>query len=173
MGFCSSHYMRQWRHNGDPLAGRRYYAKGTPEEKLMSFVDVNPITGCWEWNGGKNPNGYGSYRANGKNMPAYKYSYELLVARVPKGLELDHLCRNPPCICPDHLEPVTHAVNQHRSPITLATINIVKTHCPHGHPYNEENTYYRPNGGRKCRVCNREKEKIRQRNLKIRKLSNG
>jgi hypothetical protein len=28
-----------------------------------------------------------------------------------------------------------------------------KTHCPQGHPYDEENTYYTPGGDRKCRKC--------------------
>ena len=33
-----------------------------------------------------------------------------------------------------------------------------KTHCPEGHPYDEENTYYTPSTGhRKCRACAREK----------------
>jgi len=27
------------------------------------------------------------------------------------------------------------------------------THCPSGHPYNEENTHTDSNGNRKCRVC--------------------
>ncbi|MFV8173386.1 NUMOD4 motif-containing HNH endonuclease [Mycolicibacterium peregrinum] len=34
-----------------------------------------------------------------------------------------------------------------------------KTHCAHGHPFNEANTYWRPEGGRRCRACKR----IRQR----------
>lgn len=41
-----------------------------------------------------------------------------------------------------------------------------RTHCPHGHPYDEENTYHHPNGGRRCRECKRaarraEREKLR------------
>jgi hypothetical protein len=32
-----------------------------------------------------------------------------------------------------------------------------RTHCPKGHPYDEENTYINPkNGGRMCRICRRE-----------------
>lgn len=29
------------------------------------------------------------------------------------------------------------------------------THCHHGHPYDDENTYYAPSGGRRCRACHR------------------
>jgi hypothetical protein len=28
-----------------------------------------------------------------------------------------------------------------------------RTHCPQGHPYDEENTYITPNGWRQCRIC--------------------
>jgi len=37
-----------------------------------------------------------------------------------------------------------------------AVANGEKTHCPKGHPFDEENTYYPPNGGRMCRICRRE-----------------
>lgn len=31
--------------------------------------------------------------------------------------------------------------------------NRNKTHCKHGHEYTPENTYYKKNGGRDCRTC--------------------
>lgn len=41
------------------------------------------------------------------------------------------------------------------------TWSAEKTHCPQGHPYDEENTYVAPDGSRKCKKCtydrNREK----------------
>lgn len=37
-----------------------------------------------------------------------------------------------------------------------------KTHCPAGHPYDEENTYVK-NGSRNCRSCHRRDERIRMR----------
>jgi len=33
---------------------------------------------------------------------------------VPDGYELDHLCKEPLCYNPDHLEPVRHSVNMQR-----------------------------------------------------------
>jgi len=115
--------------------------------------------GCWEWQGSINSHGYGQWTRGGR---AYKVLFEMIRFKVAKDLQLDHLCRNKLCVNPAHLEPVTPRENQHRSPITLATKNSSKTHCPYGHEYNEVNTYNRPNGkGRKCRVCNKLNERKR------------
>lgn len=35
-----------------------------------------------------------------------------------------------------------------------------KTHCPHGHPYDDGNTYISPTGGRFCRTCGRRATRI-------------
>jgi hypothetical protein len=34
-----------------------------------------------------------------------------------------------------------------------------RTHCPQGHPYDEENTYVGPRGQRSCRICRREADR--------------
>jgi WhiB family redox-sensing transcriptional regulator len=36
-----------------------------------------------------------------------------------------------------------------------------KTHCKYGHPFDAENTYYTPDGRRRCRTCLREAQPIR------------
>jgi hypothetical protein len=36
-----------------------------------------------------------------------------------------------------------------------------KTHCKHGHPFNAANTYYTPDGRRRCRTCLREAQPVR------------
>jgi WhiB family transcriptional regulator, redox-sensing transcriptional regulator len=36
-----------------------------------------------------------------------------------------------------------------------------KTHCKRGHPYNAANTYYTPDGRRRCRTCLREAQPVR------------
>lgn len=36
-----------------------------------------------------------------------------------------------------------------------------KTHCHNGHEFNLENTYYRKDGGRHCRVCGRERKRAK------------
>ncbi len=46
---------------------------------------------------------------------AHRAMYEQMVGPIPEGLVLDHLCKQPPCIRPEHLEPVTIAENTRRS----------------------------------------------------------
>jgi WhiB family redox-sensing transcriptional regulator len=36
-----------------------------------------------------------------------------------------------------------------------------KTNCKRGHPFNAENTYYTPDGHRRCRACLREAQPVR------------
>jgi hypothetical protein len=43
--------------------------------------------------------------------------------------------------------------------------NSEKTHCPKGHPYDEENTYLPPGGGRECKECARQRNRERRRRL--------
>lgn len=111
---------------------------------------------CWEWQATKTL-GYGMVRFNGRMRGAHRVVYELLKAKIPKGLHIDHLCRNPACVNPDHLEPVTCKENIRRG--LAGKVNnhhAKKTTCPKGHPYDKSNTYIVPtSGGRLCRACRR------------------
>ncbi len=105
---------------------------------------------CWEWTGAKSTAGYGQIRVGDPLVYAHRFSYEWIVGRIPEGLDIDHLCRNPGCVNPSHLEPVTRRENVRRGIAGLA--QKARTHCPQGHPYDSKNTYiYRNN--RQCRIC--------------------
>lgn len=143
-GWCSRHY-RAWRNHGDPM-----HRPPTIEERF--WPRVRKTGTCWLWMGGCTPEGYGMFKAE-KQMGAHRYAYELLVGPIPPGLQLDHLCRVPRCVNPDHLEPVTNRENSLRGTSPLAQ-NARKSHCPQGHPYDEENTYHY-DGERHCRECGR------------------
>lgn len=121
--------------------------------------------GCWSWTSTKSPRGYGSFRRRGRpNVSAHRYSYELLVGPIPDGLELDHLCRNPSCVNPAHLEPVTHQENVLRGASGPA-LNGAKTHCHRGHEFTPDNTYARKDRrGRHCRACARLQDGLRRAN---------
>jgi hypothetical protein len=45
---------------------------------------------------------------------AHRIAYEAFRGPIAAGLEIDHLCRNPRCCNPVHLEPVTHRENVRR-----------------------------------------------------------
>jgi hypothetical protein len=69
------------------------------------------LTSCWLWQWTKSSLGYSQI---GRNS-GHRHYYEKKHGAVYSGLELDHLCRVPSCVNPDHLEPVTHAENMRRS----------------------------------------------------------
>jgi hypothetical protein len=107
---------------------------------------------CWLWENPKK-SGYGEIKIDGKMEKAHIISYRMDIGPVPKGLELDHLCRNRSCVRPDHLEAVTHIVNVRRG--LAGAYNKIKTNCRNGHPFSGENLRIRPNGKRNCRACYR------------------
>lgn len=76
---------------------------------------------CWEWTGTKQRTGHGMlFVSTGINVPAHRFSWELHKGPIPEGMQLNHLCNNPSCVNPDHLEPCTgsqninYAVKTHR-----------------------------------------------------------
>ena len=60
-------------------------------------------SGCWEWQGARNPAGYGVVRVHYKMCRAHRVAYELTHGPIPDGLLACHRCDNPPCCNPDHL----------------------------------------------------------------------
>lgn len=109
--------------------------------------------GCWDWVGSTS-RGYGYMNVDGKLKLVTRHLYEQHKGPIPKGLCLDHLCRRPICVNPDHLEPVTWRENLMRGDTHTAR-NSAKTHCDHGHEFTEANTYRGPDGWRRCRECTR------------------
>ena len=86
-------------------------------ERLWSKVSKGSNDDCWPFTGGTNK-GYGQIKTleNGKwrQTAAPKVAYELANGPLPPGHEIDHLCRNPICCNPAHLEAVTHSENMKR-----------------------------------------------------------
>jgi hypothetical protein len=95
----------------------------------------------------------------GKLASTHRTMYEHAKGPIPAGLVIDHLCRQPRCCNPDHLEAVTQRENLLRGQ-TVNAAAVAQTHCIHGHSFNEANTY-RPPGQpnkRMCRACAAERQ---------------
>ena len=122
------------------------------EERVWLHVTKGSPDECWIWQGGKSHNGYGQMTSEGTTVRAHRVTWEIENGPIPVGLEIHHLCQNPACVNPNHLEVVTHEKNMHE----FIPPNKLKTHCPKGHPYDEENTYIVPTTGwRQCKTCRR------------------
>ena len=135
----------------------------TDKERVLLKLKLDN-KGCWIWYGRKNEAGYGLFRGRG----AHRAVYEMFIGEIPKGLELDHLCKIKDCVNPNHLDLVTREENMRRADLSnngkhLAEAQRIKTHCPQNHPYIPENIYYEKTsyGGiaRRCKICQNAKSK--------------
>lgn len=90
---------------------------------------VDSETGCWIWQRAISPNPsfpYGRAAINQRKVHAHRMMYERIIGPIPEGMFLDHLCRNPSCVNPAHLEPVSQAVNCQRGKNTKLTPSDVR-----------------------------------------------
>lgn len=118
----------------------------------MIFILALPITPCEVWGGSiSKQDGYGNPvgRAGVRKAP-HLWAFLGAGGVIPDGYQVDHLCNNPPCVRPDHLEAVTRSENMRRRGLRM-------TECTNGHPRNGVNTYVWIAGdGRtwyQCRPC--------------------
>lgn len=135
----------------------------SPLERFEAKLALSP-TGCLVWTAGTTRGGYGKFKVDGQTVVAHRWYYQQVRGPIADDLQLDHLCRNPPCCDPDHLEPVTGRENLLRGE-TFQAANAAKTHCPHGHPLSGDNLLVSGNR-RSCRICKRRQSaEWRARNL--------
>lgn len=127
-------------------------AEMTAHQRDRFWGRVNKTGSCWEWLGWKDNEGYGRFSLHSRSRRAHRISWELLRGPIPEKLTLDHVCRNRACVNPDHLEPVTNAVNILRG-VSPSAIQARKTHCVHGHPFSGDNVWLGRKGRRFCRTC--------------------
>lgn len=128
-------------------ASARIYVLRPIEERLETKTLKLP-SGCWEWIGAKDCHGYGRIgTSKSKVALAHRVSFERWRNVIPPGMVIDHLCRNPSCINPDHLDVVTQKTNVRRG--LVATVIV----CRNGHLLAADNVRYLRRGDRVCKTC--------------------
>lgn len=110
---------------------------------------------CWIWDGAVNDSGYGVIKFEEKFWYIHRLAYTILVDEIPEGYEVDHLCFNPICYNPYHLDAVTSEENKRRQR------HARRTHCIYGHPFEFMN------GRQICRICVRKAQKKYKEKLKL------
>jgi hypothetical protein len=122
---------------------------------------VRDEDGCWLWTGAVNSAGYGVIglgRKDQGNGYVHRVAYEHFVGPIPAGLVIDHLCRNPRCCEPSHLEPVTNRTNVLRGEQSQVLIRR-SGKCGKG-------LHALPNGG-ECWDCTNERRRQRRASARL------
>lgn len=165
--WCRMHYMRRWR-QGELT--RRALA-----DRLWSRVTKGD--NCWEWTGARNHKGYGEIGADGRVQKAHRIAWVLTYGPIHDGVDVLHRCDNPPCCRPDHLFLGDDADNMADMVRKGRSKQSQRTHCPQGHPYDEENTYisYRGAGRahRQCKECSRQRVRERRARKRAERTTDG
>lgn len=176
-GYCSGHYSQLLR--GEVVRKLKHKRKeGSPpviKYKIVPCKTKGLKGPCHEWYYSKDENGYGRVSVNRKMISVHKYIWERKFGPVPKGLVIDHQCRNRACCNISHLRVVTQQVNLTENVVGMSwQKHAAKTHCKNGHEFTEQNTYWRTDKWRTCRKCRhigtRKIQMRKRREFKERKL---
>ena len=125
-------------------------------DRFWSYVAIlGQASGCWDWTGTIDRNGYGliGESCTRRMIRAHRFAYELLVGPIPDGMVTDHLCRNPSCVNPLHLEIVSPQENTRRGNGKSA-IHARRDACSRGHRYADGEWNMR-GSVRVCLACER------------------
>jgi len=71
--------------------------------RLLDRTIIDPETGCWNWQGTKDKDGYGKMCVDAKEQRTHRLSYLYHVGPIPENHGVLHTCDNPSCTNPQHL----------------------------------------------------------------------
>jgi hypothetical protein len=117
------------------------------------YKKITVVQECWIWKASKLESGYGLFTDEyGKTITAHRWSFQHFHGVIPQGLVIDHICRNPSCVNPKHLQAISQSDNIKRS--LLVKARSARTHCKNGHEFTPQNTrYVKGQRGRRCSTC--------------------
>lgn len=103
-GWCSMHWQR-WNKHGDPLIVLP--PKGPPPVDPWTRIDTSGgPDACWPWTHRVDDQGYGIFKAEGKQWRAARWMLTQKLGReMPDDEVTRHTCDNPICCNPAHLIP--------------------------------------------------------------------
>ena len=107
LDLCQTHYGQQWR--GETV--RPVVMHMTREERFFRHFSKGEPGTCWDWTGSIHLNGYGVFSFRSKEVKAHRESYRIFSGEIPKGMMVDHRCRNRACVNPEHLALATEKLN--------------------------------------------------------------
>lgn len=121
-------------------------------------------TGCWEWTGYIQRNGYGDVSFRNHPTRVHRLMYRIAHGPIPEGLDVLHSCDNPICFNPAHLsagkDKRNTAESIERGRRNTARPNRVlnpgmmeRNECSRGHKLEGANLYVTPDKRRQCRAC--------------------
>jgi hypothetical protein len=134
-------------------------------------VDPGPL-GCWFYTGPHRTGGYGVHAG----QQAHRVAYAAVWGPIPPGHDVAHECADlrallgmdatvsRRCVNPVHLAAMPRRQNLLQSPLTQASVNKAKTHCPRGHALTPENNTNAKAaiGQRECAICKLQRDRERR-----------
>ena len=130
------------------------YLTADEEARFRAKYEVSSA-GCWLWTGPLDKDGYGTFYLRRRGRRAHRVGWFRINGEIPKGLWVNHVCRNRHCVNASHLELVTPRENALKDSTSPAAINARKVKCINGHPFDGVTK----KGARTCSTCERAKKK--------------